>query len=115
MKHFTTILLLSLSVFLTGCAKPDVKYSDLLPATTATVSDATVTVHLGIHITEVASWWGAIPKARVLGQIVYLSGYRTTSLHPVREFVVRLPASLQSVTVVWVDPDGSHVTVPITK
>jgi hypothetical protein len=113
MKHFTNILLLSLSVFLTGCAKPDVKYSDLLPATTATVSGDTMTVHLGIHLTQAAIWC-AIPKARIEGQTVYLSGYRTNSPAS-REFVIRLPASSQPVTVVWVDPDGSHVTVPITK
>jgi len=34
-----------------------------------------------------------------------------------REFVVRLPVSVSSqpVVVVWVDPDGSRVTVPIAK
>jgi hypothetical protein len=46
MKRFTTILLLTASVFLAGCSKPDVKYSDLSPATTATISGDTVTIHL---------------------------------------------------------------------
>ncbi len=112
MKHFTIILLLSFSVFLTGCSKPDVKYSDLRPATTATVSGDTVTIHLGSDLTASACW--TIPKARVDGQTVYVVGYRTLREQS-REFVVRLPASSQSVTVVWVDPDGSRVTVPITK
>ena len=112
MKHFTTILLLSLSVFLTGCATPDVKYSDLSPATTATVSGGTVTIHLGSNLMASACW--TIPKARVDGQTVYVVGYSTLREQS-REFVVRLPAGLQSVTVVWIDPDGSHVTVPITK
>jgi hypothetical protein len=112
MKHFTAIFLLSLSVFLTGCAKPNVKYSDLRPATTAMVSGDTVTIHLGSDLTASACW--TIPKARVEGQTVYLVGYRTLREQS-REFVVRLSASSHSVTVVWVDPDGSHVTVPITK
>jgi hypothetical protein len=48
--------------------------------------------------------------------MVYVVGYRTMREQS-REFVVHLPASVssQTVSVVWVDPDGSHVTVPITK
>jgi len=112
MKHFATILLLSFSVFLTGCSKPDVKYSDLSPATTATISDDTVTIHLGSDLTASACW--TIPKARVDGQTVYVVGYR--SFHEQsREFAVRLPPPLHSATVVWIDPDGSHITVPIVK
>lgn len=112
MKHFTDILLLSFSVFLTGCSKPDVKYSDLRPATTATVSGDAVTIHLGSDLTASPCW--TIPKARVDGQTVDVVGYRTLREQS-REFVVRFPASSQSVTVVWIDPDGSHVTVPIMK
>ena len=113
-KHFTTILLLSLTVFLAGCSKSDVKYSDLRPATTATISGSTVTVHLGSDMIASACW--TIPKARVDGRTVYVVGYRTMREQS-REFVVQLPASVssQTVNVVWVDPDGSHVTVPITK
>jgi len=114
MKHFITILLLSFTVFLAGCSKPDVKYSDLRPATTATISGSTVTIHLGSDMIASACW--TIPKARVDGQTVYVVGYRTMREQS-REFVVQLPASVssQTVSVVWVDPDGSHVTVPITK
>ena len=114
MNRFTAILLLSLSPFLTGCSKPDVKYSDLSPATTATVSGDTVTVHLGSDLTASACW--TRPTARVDGQTVYVVGYRTLQKQS-REFVVRLPASASSqpVTVVWVDPDGSRVPVPTKK
>lgn len=114
MNRFATILLLSLSLFVVGCSKPDVKYSDLSPATTATVSGDTVTIHLGSDLTASACW--TKPKARVEGQTVYVVGYRTLSEQS-REFVVRLPASAssQSVTVVWVDPDGSRVSIPIKK
>jgi hypothetical protein len=114
MNRVATILLLSLSALLAGCAKPDVKYSDLSPATTATVSGDTVTIHLGSDLIASACW--TIPKARVEGQTVCVVGYRTIREQS-REFVVRLPASVssQSVPVVWIDPDGSRVPVPIKK
>jgi hypothetical protein len=104
----------SLCVFLVGCATPDVKYSDLSPATTATVTDDTLAVHLGSDLTASACWTRA--KARVEGQTVYIVGYRTLGEQS-RDFVIRLPASIRpgSITVVWLDPDGRHVSVPITK
>jgi hypothetical protein len=114
MNRFSTILLLGLSVFLAGCATPDVNYSDLRPATTATVSGGAVTIHLGSDLMASACW--TRPKVRVDGQTVYVVGYRTMHEQS-REFVVRLPVSVSSqpVVIVWVDPDGSRVTVPITK
>ncbi|MDD5141489.1 MAG: hypothetical protein PHY43_14665 [Verrucomicrobiales bacterium] len=114
MRYFATILLLSLSVFLSGCAKPDVKYSDLKPATTATVSGSTVTIHLGSDLVASACW--TKPKAKIDSQTVYVVGYRTMREQS-RKFVVQLPASVtaQTVSVVWIDPDGSKITVPITK
>ena len=110
--HLTAILLLSLSGLLTGCAKPDVKYSDLRPPTTATVAGDTVTLHLGSDLADSACW--TIPKARVEGQTIFVTGYRTLREQS-REFMVRLPAGAQPATVIWVDPDGSRVAVPITK
>jgi hypothetical protein len=113
MNRVTTIFPLLLGVLLTGCAAPDVKFSDLSP-TTATISGDTVTVHLGSNLMASACW--TRPKAKIEGQTVYVVGYST-----LREqgslFVVHLPASVnsKSVSVVWVDPDGSNVPVPITK
>ena len=114
MNRFAIILLLSVSVLLAGCAKPDVKYSDLRPATTATISGSTVTIHLGSDMIASACW--TRPKARVDAQTVYVVGYRTMREQS-REFVVKLPASVSppSVSVIWIDPDGSRVSVPITK
>jgi len=114
MNRFAAILLLFLSVFLAGCAKPDVKYSDFRPATTASAAGDTVTIRLGSDLTASACW--TRPKARVDGQTVYIVGNRTMRKQS-REFVVRLPVSVSSqpVVVVWVDPDGSRVTVPIAK
>jgi len=114
MNRIAAILLLGLTGFLAGCAKPDVKYSDLSPATTATVSGDTVTIHLGSDLTASACW--TRPKARVDGRTVYVVGYRTLKEQS-REFAVHLPpsASSEPVSVVWVDPDGSRVTVSIRK
>lgn len=114
MNRLVTVLLLAVSILLTGCAKPDVKYSNLSPATTATVSRNTVTIHLGSDLTASACWTRA--RARVSGDTVYVVGYRTMQEQS-REFKVRLAPShgSGSVTVVWIDPDGTRIPVPITK
>jgi hypothetical protein len=114
MNRLVAILILTVSVLLTGCATPDVKYSDLRPPTTATVSGDAITVHIGSDLTNSACF--TRPQARVKGQTVFIVGYRTLRKQS-RDFVVRLPASVSShaVAVVWVDPDGSRVPVPITK
>lgn len=107
-------LLVAMTVLLAGCAKPDVKYSDLQPATTASVAGDAITVHLGSDLTASACW--TKPNARVEGRTVYVAGYRTMREQS-RNFVVQLPASRnsQSVSVFWVNPDGSRVAVPVTK
>ena len=114
MNRFVTLLLLSIVFLIAGCSKPDVRYSDLSPATTATVASENVTIHVGADLTASACWTKL--KARVEGQKVYLVGCRTLGEQS-RDFVVRLPASVTSrfVTVVWVDPDGRRVPVPIQK
>jgi hypothetical protein len=108
------VALLSLSWLVAGCASPDVKYSDLQPATTATVSGNMLTVYLGSDLMASACW--TRPKAKAAGRVVYIFGYRTIREQS-REFVVRLPASTSSepVAVYWVDPNGKQVTVPIMK
>jgi hypothetical protein len=114
MNRAIMVLLVSLSVFLTGCATPDVKFSDLSP-TTATVSNNAVTIHLGSDNLCSECW--IRPKAKVVDQTVYVVGYRTFFHERSREFVVKLRAAVdwRSVSVVWADPDGSHVPIPITK
>lgn len=94
--------------------KFEVKYSDLSPETTATVSGDAVTVHLGRDLTASACW--TMPRANIYGETVYVVGCRTLRQQN-REFVVRLPAliSSQSVRVVWIDPNGSHNPVRIKK
>ena len=114
MNRLLTIPLLMLALFLTGCAKSDVKYSDLRPATSATVSDGVVTVHVGSDLTASACWTRV--KSSVEGSRIYLVGYRTMREQS-REVPIRLPGSTKadSVEVVWVDPDGTQVRVPTSK
>ena len=105
------LVMLGAVIFLSGCDKGDVKYADLSPGTTATVSSNTVTIHLGSDMMASACW--TVPKAKVDGHTVYVVGYRTLREQS-REFVVNIPANMgqKSVRVVWVDPDGSQVSVP---
>jgi len=114
MKQIAVAFLLMLTVLLVGCGTPNVKYSDLRPATIATVSGDTVTVQLGGDVMNSACY--PRPKARVEGRTAYITAHRTMREQS-REFVVRLPvsASSQPVSVVWVDPDGNQVAVPIAK
>lgn len=115
MRHFIAIQFLIISLFLVGCQGPQVAFRDMDPKPTASVSDHTLTVHLGIitNIPVSEVWIGH--KAKIVDHTVSVTGYQSFYHEQSSEFAVRLPAGLQSVTVVWVDPDGSHVTVPITK
>jgi hypothetical protein len=114
MNRTAKVFLLAATVLSAGCAAPDVKYSDLHPAPTAILAGNTVTLHLGSDLTASACWTKA--KAKVEGSTVCIVGYRTLRERS-REFVVRLPAQAASerVSVVWMNPDGSRVAVPLTK
>ena len=117
MRHSITIPFLIVCSFLVGCRGPQVAFRDMDPKPTASVSGDTLTVHLGvitnIPVSEV--WIGH--KARIAGQTVSITGYQSFYHEQSREFAVRLPTSVspQAVSVFWVDPDGSHVTVPIIR
>jgi len=114
MNRFAAIFFSAVDILLSGCATPNVKYSDLQPPTTASVSEDAVMVHVGSDVMNSACF--TKPKARVKGQTVLIVGYRTLREQS-RDFLVRLPASVssQSVSVVWIDPDGGPVPIPITK
>jgi hypothetical protein len=114
MRRFSTILTLVLGLVLTGCHKPEVNFTDMRPTPTATVSGGTVAVHLGGDYLNSATY--VHPKARVEGQTVYIFGYRSLKKQD-RECIVQLPASVsaQAVAVFWINPDGSRITVPITR
>ena len=114
MNRFALLLLLASFVALAGCATSDVKHSDLHPATTATVSGGTVTLHLGSDLTASATWTKT--KTKVDGQTVYILGNRSLREQS-RTITVPLPptADSASVKIVWIDPDGRQVSVPIKK
>jgi hypothetical protein len=113
-NYLVTVSVLLLAVLLTGCAKPDVKYSDLRPATTATVTNGVVMVHVGSDLTASACWTRV--KSRVEGSRIYLLGYRSMREQS-REVSIRLPEATKpdSLEVVWVDPDGRQVPVPTSR
>ena len=114
MDQFAIILVLTFSVLLNGCATPNTKYSELRPPSTAAISGEMITLHVGSDVMNSACFTKL--KVRVEGQTVLIVGYRTLREQS-REFKIRLPVSVipQSVLVVWVDPDGSRIQVPITK
>jgi len=114
MIRLTAVLILCFSPIWSSCARPDVKYSNLIPRTTATVASDKVTIHLGSNVYASACWTRT--KTRIEDGTVYVVGYNTMAERS-REFVVQLPKAISSkgVAVVWIDPDGRHVPIPITK
>jgi hypothetical protein len=117
MKRSIAIQFLIIGTFLAGCRGPQVAFHDMDSKPTASITGDILTVHLGvitnIPVSEV--WIGH--KAKVVGHTVSIIGFQSFDYEQNREFAVQLPTpvSSQSVSVVWVDPNGSHVTVPITK
>jgi len=114
MKKFVPILILAVGVFLVGCDKPEVKFTDMRPPPTATLSSNVVMVHLGGAWLTSAYW--VHPKSKIRDQTVYVYGYYTLK-EMSHKYVIRLPASVstQTVSVVWLNPDGSKVPIPFTK
>ena len=114
MNRFVTTSVLLLTVLLAGCSKPDVKNSDLRPATSATVSNGAVIMHVGSDLTASACWTRV--KSKVEGSRIYLVGYRTMREQS-REISIPLAGTTkaESVEVVWVDPNGSQVRVPTSR
>ena len=72
MKRIEIILMLALSVCLTGCHKTGVKYSDIRIAPTATISNGVVTVLLQGSYLGSNTWVRA--KSRFEGQTLCVSG-----------------------------------------
>ena len=117
MRRFFVFHFLIVGIFLVGCRGPQVAFRDMDPKPTASVAGRTLTVHLGVitnlPVSEV--WIGH--KARISGHTVSITGYQSVYHEQTREFAVRLPDSVTSqfVTVIWNDPNGSRVPVPITE
>ena len=117
MRHFITIQLVIVGLFLVGCRSPQVAFRDMDPKPTASVSGGTLMVHLGVVTNIPVSEVWIAHKAKIVGQTVSVSSYRSFYHEQSREFSIQLPATVatQTVSVVWIDPDGSKVSVPITK
>jgi hypothetical protein len=111
MHKFASRLLFVLGIFLTGCAA-NVKYTDMSPPVTATIGDHRVTVHLGTDLSNSATY--VRPRKKVVEGTIYVSGRRSLRAEK-REFVVRLRKSItsQSIVVVWVQPDGGLIPLPL--
>jgi hypothetical protein len=113
-KHFFTIMILSMMILLAGCDRSDVKYTDLTPGTMASVSGENMIIHLGSY-RKASDRWTSI-KTKIDGQKIYVYGYLTAQKQG-SEFILKLPASVnpESVSVVWINPDGTHVTIRINR
>jgi hypothetical protein len=115
MIRLFNIMLLCSAAILSSCAtRPDVAYADLTPSTTATVSGNRVTIHLGSNLLNSACWTRI--SIRIEEKTVRLSGSRTLWEQP-QEVCRKLPAkaAMSPWTVVWKNPDGSLVKVPLIK
>ena len=114
MRRVMAILILVMSVFLAGCHKPQVEFTDMRPTPTATVSNNAVTVHLGWAWRTSADYVHA--KSKIKDQTVYVYGYYTMK-EPSPEYAIKLPASVstQTISIVWMNPDGSTAPIPFTK
>jgi hypothetical protein len=108
-----SLLILTASLVV-GCHKPEVKFTDIRPAPTATITNNTAIIHIGSDYYNSATYIS--PRTRIEGQTIYVFGYRTLKEQK-RDSIVQLPTSVnpQSVTVEWLNPDGSHVPISITK
>jgi hypothetical protein len=97
-----------------GCHKPEVKFTDMRPAPTATITNNTAIIHIGSDYYNSATYIS--PSAKVKGQTIYVFGYRTLKEQK-HDLIVQLPTSTnnQSVTIEWLNPDGSHVPISITR
>lgn len=106
----------ALGVALAGCRGPEVAFTDMEPVPAASITGKLLTVHIGVDTNVPSSEVWVRPKARVKGNTVYVAGYLSYYREQSREYAVRLPASLrpQGLAILWVNPDGSTVPVPIT-
>ena len=116
LKRIEIFLMVALSVGLTGCHKTGVKFTDMRTAPTATISNRVATIYLQGAFLGSNTWVEA--KSRFEDQTLCLSGYRTSSEPEAdHEYVINLPAavSAESMSIVWIEPDGSRVPIPTTR
>jgi hypothetical protein len=108
----STLFLLIAGLCLSSCATR-VKYSDWYPPTTATISGSTATINLGCAPSGILY---SRLKIKIRGETVYIAGYNALRKHN-SAATIQVPSGVnpQMVSVVWVNPAKSQVTVPITN
>jgi hypothetical protein len=114
MNKFHSRLFVLIGLALVGCQSPDAAFKDMSPTPTAILSDDWLTVHLGADTKNSSGW--VRPNATLKDRTVYVNGYHTRQFTS-RELSLPLsvPAQSEGLRVVWVNPDGSAVPVPLTQ
>jgi hypothetical protein len=117
MKRLPMIVMLGLGAVLTGCSSTSnssqVKFTDVRPGPAATITDDHIQIVFGNDIAAPTCW--IHPDTRTEGGTVYVYGYHNPDW-ATHECLVKVPSLVnsQDVKVVWINPDGSHVPVPMT-
>ena len=117
MKLALGISVVAFGLALTGCRSPQVAFTDLDPRPAASIADRSLAVRIGVDTNIPSSEVWVRVKAQVKDGTVYLTGYPSYYRAQSRVYSVKVPASVNSeaLAVVWVNPDGSHVPVPVAK
>jgi hypothetical protein len=116
MKRLPMIVMLGLGAVLAGCSSTTrslVNFTDVRPGPAATITDDQVQIVFGNDIAAPACW--IHPDSRTEGDTIYVYGHHSPDW-ATHECLVKAPSSTnsQNLKVVWVNPDGSHVPVPMT-
>jgi len=116
MKMSPMIVMLGLGTVLAGCSSTTrslVNYTDVRPGPAATITDDHIQIVFGNDIAAPTCW--IHPDSRTEGGTVYVYGQHSPDW-ATHEYLVKVPSLVnsQNVKVVWVNPDGSHVPVPVT-
>jgi len=117
MKLALGISLVAFGLASTGCRSPQVAFTDLDPSPAASIAGRSLTVRVGVDTNIPSSEVWVRVKAQVKDGTVYLAGFQSYYREQSRVYSIKLPASanVEALAVVWVNPDGSHVPVPVTN
>jgi hypothetical protein len=117
MKPALGFSLVAFGLALVGCRSPEVAFTDMDPRPAASIAGRLLTVRIGVDTNIPSSEVWVRVKAQVKDSTVCLAGYPSYYREESRVYSVPLPVSANSeaLAVVWVNPDGSRVAVPVTK
>jgi len=103
MKKIVLIILLSLAI--TGCTKPKVNYNEMFDAPTAEINNNELIIKGGAS--RVASTSYVVPHARIKEDKIYI--YGTLSLQDNIEKKMKLPKEEKDWKIWWINKDGSLI------